>query len=200
MKYAKPSSGFTSILSGKTRLGHTGFDVILSDVKKATADLPSDKQLKILRTLRKIQANPRSVGTRDARATISALGKTRHLASAYKQNVAGAISHLRAQTGPVGGSTRAEARMKQRREAAGIASGEDDTALTGKAKKERMRELARERRREAEAEKSGTVQKYTTSASRWGKETKVSVTETKKSDAPPPEEAPKKPLIDLMID
>lgn len=200
MKYAKPSEGFSGILSGQTRQQKVGFDVIIHDVKKATADLSSDKQLKILRTLKKIQTNPRSVGTHDATEALKALGKTRHLAGAYKGNVSGAVSHLRTQTGSTGGNTRAEERVKQRMEAAGMSKGDDSgVKLEGRAKKERMRELARERQAEAVAEKAGG-QSYTTSASRWGKETKVSVTETKKTEVAPAEETPKKPLVDLMID
>lgn len=94
---------------------------------------------------------------------------------------------------------RRQERVAKRMAAVGVQKKGKEAELSGKAKKEHMRELARQRRAAAEAEKAG-AQSYTTSASRWGKETKVSVTDTKKSSAPPQEEMPKKPLVDLMID
>lgn len=98
---------------------------------------------------------------------------------------------------------RRQERVAKRLAAVGFLKKGKEAGVSGKVKKESkkeyMRELARQRRAAAEAEKAGG-QSYTTSTSRWGKETKVSVTDTKKIETPPPEEASKKSLVDLMID
>lgn len=101
---------------------------------------------------------------------------------------------------------RRQERVARRLGAAGVGSEKATPGLTGRAKKERMRELARERRAEAEAESSATSPFRTTSVAHWAKpavthvEVKKKKENEKKEEQKEEEEQPKPVVVDLMID
>lgn len=155
MSYKQPSKALSNILNLNTRKSQLSLHTIIKGVQKANPDLEKGELIQTAKIIKKLNEDPKAVVTNAmSKMAINALAKAGNLKNEYKLHVGQAILKVKeaknkemeeAQGGPL---TLQEERKLKRMESLKSRVGIRDKNY----KKDRMKELARERRGEANKE------------------------------------------------